>query len=62
MIIPNQFIEVRWHYTNKDFYISKGYVFTKFNDVFFVKAEDMNPTSHIKIKIKCDHCDRVFYA
>lgn len=61
MIVENQLIEVKWHYTNKDYYISKGYNFTKFGETFFVKVEDLNPTSHIKIKIKCDHCDKIFF-
>lgn len=60
MLIPNQLIKVKWHYTNKDYYVSKGYVFTHFNDDFYVKAEHLNPTSHIKVKVKCDHCDKEF--
>lgn len=56
MIVPNQNFEVKWHYTNKDYYESKGYVFTKFGDSFVVSGEDLNPNSHDKILVKCDVC------
>lgn len=57
MLVSNQFFEVRWHYTNKEYYESKGYEFTKFGDIFCVKGEDLNPTSHQMVLVKCDGAD-----
>lgn len=49
-------IKVKWHYSSKEHYINKGYVFTNYNDEFLVKAEDLLPSSHIKVKVICDYC------
>lgn len=59
MIVPNQFITVKWHHKNRVHYESKGYKFTAYKDEFQVKAEDMNPTSHNKVKVQCDYCGAV---
>lgn len=59
MLLPNQFIEVKWHPANKKHYESKGYVYTKMHETFLVKAEDLLPTSHSRVKVKCDHCDKI---
>lgn len=56
MIKKGQKIEVEWHQKNKDYYISKGYKFTKYGDIFLVDAEDINSHSKIKIKVICDLC------
>lgn len=60
MIVPNQTIKVNWHYTNKDYYESKGYNFTNFKEEFIIKAEDILYTSHTKIQVQCDKCGHVF--
>lgn len=59
MIVPNQFITVKWHPKNKAYYESKGYKFTAYNDEFLVRAEDVNPTSHYKVNVQCDYCGSV---
>lgn len=43
---------------SKKWYVSKGYVFTKNNDMFFVKAEDLHPGTGIKINTICDYCGK----
>ena len=53
-------IAVRWNGKNKNYYISKGYEFTKINDLFYVDMADLNPNSHEMIKIICDGCGKVF--
>lgn len=56
MLIPNQFIRTKWMKQNKEHYETLGYEFTKYNKFFIVKAEDLPPESHIKVKVICDGC------
>ena len=48
---------MKWHYKNKEHYISKGYLFTKIGDEFEVKVEDLTNNSNIKVNVKCDSED-----
>lgn len=45
MLVENQLVEVRWNVKNRERYEKLGYPFTKFNDVFTIKAEDLNHTN-----------------
>ncbi len=56
MIDLNQEVEIRWNNFIKKHYIDKGYVFTKQNDFFKVKINDLANTSNAKIKVICDYC------
>lgn len=56
MLKPNQIIKVKWHSQNKEHYINKGYVFTKYRNEFFVKAEDLSRSATAKVKVICDYC------
>lgn len=56
MYDENQIVQVRWNNTNKEWYKSKGYVFTKRNDTFDVLVKDLSPKSSQKIKMICDYC------
>jgi len=47
---------VKWHPSNKKYYESKGYVFTKWKDELEVKVEDLPKGSHSEVKVKCDAC------
>ena len=60
MLIPNQMIEIKWNNKNKDWYISKGYVFTKSYDTVLIKAEDLAKGSHKKVLVSCDYCGKIF--
>lgn len=60
MLLENQLIKVKWSSKNKKYYTNKGFVFTKFNDEFLVKVEDLNPNSSIKIKVICDYCGKEY--
>lgn len=60
MLVPNQYIEVTWVPFVVKYYVEKGYTFTKINDKFLVKAEDLPDNSHKKIKAICDFCGRDF--
>lgn len=56
MLKPNQMIKVKWHSQNKEHYINKGYIFTKYKDEFLVKAEDLSKSATAIVKIICDYC------
>ena len=59
MLLPNQYAIVRWHPRNKEYYINKGYVFTKMKEEFQVKVEDLPPQSHALVKAQCDFCGEI---
>lgn len=58
MLVPNQYVEMRWHPQHKAYYIDKGYAFTKVGDIFMVKAEDLPKGSHAKVRVICDYCGK----
>jgi len=48
-------VNVKWHGNNREWYENSGYIFTKTNDEFEVKCEDlMHGCSSVKVKVKCD--------
>ncbi|WP_425203624.1 NUMOD3 domain-containing DNA-binding protein [Priestia megaterium] len=49
-------VKVKWNPYNKNYYISKGYSYTKYGDEFDVKTEEAKQIS-AKIKVKCDYCE-----
>lgn len=55
-MILDEFIEIRWHSTNKKYFIECGYVFTKIGDVLEIKISDLKTCSHVKIHVMCDIC------
>ena len=60
MYDENQIVQVKWNNTNKNWYISKGYTYTKRFDSFDVKAKDLTPHSDKKINVVCDYCGKIF--
>lgn len=56
MYDENQVVQVRWNNTNKNWYESRGYVFTKRNDLFDVFVKDLSLHSDKKIDVTCDYC------
>ena len=56
MFDENQLIEIRWNNTNREWYKSKGYTYTKRGDVFSVKAKDLSYGCTKKVKVICDYC------
>ena len=55
MLVENQMVEISWTPTTKDWLESKGYKFTKYRDKIMIKAEDLQPNSHVKIIAQCDY-------
>lgn len=62
MFDENQIVQVRWNNSNREWYESKGYIFTKRNDFFDVKAKDLSPSSNARIKAACDYCGEEYDA
>lgn len=60
MLKPNQLIKVRWNGQTKKYWQTKGYAFTKINDEFEVKVEDLPPKSAMLVEIECDYCGEIF--
>lgn len=60
MLKPNQFTEVSWHNQTREWYESKGYVFTRYKDKFLVKCEDLSVGNHQKVVVICDYCGEEF--
>ena len=60
IIINNQKIEVSWNQSTKDWYIQRGYNFTKYRDKFVVNVNDLPEGSTYKILIKCDYCGKEY--
>lgn len=55
-------VVVSWNVNNKEWYVSKGYPFTKFKDKFEVKVEDLTKGSHVSILVECDGCDKPLHV
>lgn len=60
VIIEEQKALAKWHYSNKEWFISKGYVFTNFGDEFEVNYIDLMVSSKVNIFLKCDNCSEEF--
>lgn len=55
MLISKE-VEVRWNNANKKWYMGKGYQYTKNNDYFICKTEDLTPASRTRVTVNCDYC------
>lgn len=53
-------IEVKWNGYTRKWYESKGYKWTKLNDYFICNIKDLQESSTVKVKIKCDYCGKEF--
>lgn len=51
---------MRWNNANRNYYESKGYCFTHYNDYFYVNVEDLSYGSNVKLAIICDDCGREY--
>lgn len=57
MGLISQKIIIKWQNNMKKHYIDKGYKFTKYNDEFEVKVEDLKSGSNFKVLMMCDNED-----
>lgn len=51
-------VTLKWHKNHRDYYESKGYIFTKIRDEFIVKTEDLHDVCTVRVNCKCDKCGR----
>lgn len=49
-------VEMTWTHANKKYFVTKGYLFTKYNDKFMCKVDDLKNTSEKKVSYICDYC------
>lgn len=61
MLITKE-VEVKWTYQAKDWYVEKGYEFTRFKGKFMCKTEDLSLGSHEKVEYTCDYCGDLITA
>lgn len=60
MLLKNQLIEVYWNPKTKIHYESLGYKFTKYNDKFDVRPNELPKGSNKTVKVVCDYCQNEF--
>jgi hypothetical protein len=58
MGLNKEYLTIKWGYSTKKWYESKGYVFTNYGDPFDIKVYDLPNGSNIKVKIICDICEK----
>lgn len=57
-MLLTKIVIVKWHPITKNYYIKKGYIFTKFKDEFEVAVEDLSDGSNVLVDIECDGCEK----
>lgn len=62
MFDRNQLVDVKWANKTMQWYIDRGYKFTKYGDIFRVSAKDLPPTSKTKVSVTCDYCGEEYDA
>lgn len=60
VLVEGQKIEVKWNGFTRRHYESKGYVFTKDRESFYVDPEDLTDGSGKKVKLVCDYCKKEY--
>lgn len=58
MFNENQKVIVKWHSSNKKYYMSIGIPFTKIGDSFEIPAKLLMKQSRTKVKYVCDYCGK----
>lgn len=59
MLISKE-VDVRWNGFTRKWYEDRGYEWTKANDYFICKIEDLMKTSTVKVIVQCDYCGKEF--
>ena len=62
MFDEKQLVEMKWAHKTRKYYESKGYEFTNYGDVFFVKAKDLQRGASARVKVICDFCGDEIYV
>lgn len=59
-MLIEQMVEIKWRNRTKKYYMDKGYLFTRLNDIFSVDVKDLIGLPSVLAKYQCDFCNRVF--
>jgi len=57
-ILKTKQVKLRWNISNKEHYLSKGYIFTKYHDLLVVDVYDLLPKSEATVEVVCDYCGK----
>jgi hypothetical protein len=57
-MLLEQLIEMKWNPNNREWFESKGYIFTKYRSPILVRAHDLSEKCNKKVDIKCDYCGK----
>ena len=57
-MVITKVVAMKWNSYNKKTYMDLGYKYTKMNDIFILKIEDLNINSHVMVEVECDICHK----
>lgn len=60
-MLITEYVEIEITTFNKDYLRKKGYIFTKYGEKIKIKVEDLSPSSHKQVIVKCDCCGKIFH-
>lgn len=58
-MLVSEEIDIRWNNYTRKWYESRGYIYTKNNELFKCKIEDVQLNSTAKVEVKCDYCGKI---
>lgn len=62
-MLIDKIIKIAWSSSNKNWYVSKGYKFTKIDDEFEVPIEDLcfatQQSTYVNVKCDCEDCNNI---
>jgi hypothetical protein len=61
-MILDKTVKMKWNNSIIKFYTNKGYVYTKSEDEFEVKIEDLSQCASVNVYVKCDVCGEKRYT
>lgn len=50
---------IKWNVNNKEWYVNKGYLFTRYNDEFEVEVKHLSHGSQTPVTVQCDECGEI---
>lgn len=59
-ILLTKKVITKWNGRTKQYYIDKGYQFTKIGDELEINVFDLKPYSEVKVEVQCDYCGKKY--
>lgn len=59
-MLLSEHAETAWNSKTKNYYVNRGYKFTKMGDPLVVSVDDLTKGSSARVKIRCDYCGREY--